>query len=257
MNNLIKTEGLNKEIIGTLKKIELAKLESLLFEAQPTEYIDSMIEAVAEAMENLSNVKRDEEVKAVASNKNTKKNAPKAPKANKEGDKKEEVKKEAPKANKDDKKKENKKKEAPKASEAPTEAPKAPKDKKDDKPKEEPKIDFSKFNGYDLERIYRSNFNSLSKEDKKIHTAINKEYELLKKGQKLQISVLDDPQGEYAVANCLVVYRDAVSAIAVDVETYSKYEINRIKWAMKRDFKHTITENGNVNTMELVITPIK
>lgn len=239
MNNLIKTEGLNKEIIGTLKKLELAKLESLLFEAQPTDYIDNMIELVAEAMENLKNVKRDEEIKSVASEKNTKKKG--APKAQKEVKEVKEVKKEAPKAQK--------------------EAPKAPKDTKKDKaPTEAPKddkIDFSKYNGYDLERIWKSNFNALSKEDKKIHTAINKEYELLKKGQKLQISVLDDLQGEYAVANCLVVYRDALSAIAVDVETYSKYEINRIKWAMKRDFKHTITENGNVNTMELVITPIK
>lgn len=239
MNNLIKTEGLNKEIIGTLKKLELAKLESLLFEAQPTDYIDNMIELVAEAMENLKNVKRDEEIKSVASEKNTKKKG--APKAQKEV---KEVKKEAPKAQKEAPKapKDTKKDKAPKA---PTEAP------KDDK------IDFSKYNGYDLERIWKSNFNALSKEDKKIHTAINKEYEQLKKGQKLQISVLDDLQGEYAVANCLVVYRDALSAIAVDVETYSKYEINRIKWAMKRDFKHTITENGNVNTMELVITPIK
>ena len=249
MNNLIKTEGLNKEIINGLKKLELAKLESLLFEAQPTEYVDSMIELVAEAMENLKNVKRDEETKAVASEKNTKKKgAPKAPKDTKKEVKEDKAPKEAPKAPK----------EAPKA---PKEAPKAPKDTKKDKaPTEVPKddkIDFSKFNGYDLERIWKSNFNALSKEDKKIHTAINKEYEQLKKGQKLQISVLDDPHGEYAVANCLVVYRDALSAIAVDIETYSKYEINRIKWAMKRDFKHTITENGNVNTMELVITPIK
>ena len=235
MNNLIKTEGLNKEIINGLKKLELAKLESLLFEAQPTDYIDNMIELVAEAMENLKNVKRDEETKAVASEKNTKKKgAPKAPKDTKKEVKEDKAPKEAPKAPKDTKK-----------DKAPTEVP------KDDK------IDFSKFNGYDLERIWKSNFNALSKEDKKIHTAINKEYEQLKKGQKLQISVLDDPHGEYAVANCLVVYRDALSAIAVDIETYSKYEINRIKWAMKRDFKHTITENGNVNTMELVITPIK
>lgn len=242
MNNLIKTEGLNKEIINGLKKLELAKLESLLFEAQPTEYVDSMIELVAEAMENLKNVKRDEETKAVASEKNTKKKgAPKAPKAQKEV---KEVKKEAPKAEKEAPKapKDTKKDKAPKA---PTEAP------KDDK------VDFSKYNGYDLERIWKSPFNALSKEDKKIHTAINKEYELLKKGQKVNISVLDDPNGEYEVAECLIVYRDALSAIAVDVNTFSKYEINRIKWAMKRDFKHSIKEDGTVHTMELLITPIK
>lgn len=236
MKQLIVNKGLTKEVIKGLKKSELVKLEDVLMDADANKYVDEMLELTTEAIASLDNVKRDEDVKKVASEKSKKVEAPKAPKNNKK-------KVEAPKV--EDKK------------EAPKEAPKAPKeDKKKEAPKED-KVDFSKFNGYQLERIFRSPYNALSKEDKKIHTALNKEYDKLRKGDKVAISVKGDDIGEYAVANCLIVYRDAVSAIAVDIETSSKYEINRIKWALKTDFKHTIHEDGTVTTMELNIEPIK
>lgn len=239
MKQLISNKGLTKEVIKGLKKNELVKLEDVLMDADANKYVDEMLELTTEAIASLDNVKRDEDVKKVASEKSKKVEAPKAPKNNKK-------KVEAPKV--EDKKeapKEDKKKETPKVD-----------DKKKEAPKDE-KVDFSKFNGYQLERIFRSPFSALSKEDKKVHTALNKEYDNLKKGDKVAISVKGDVNGEYAVANCLIVYRDAVSAIAVDVETSSKYEINRIKWALKTDFKHTIHEDGTVTTMELNIEPIK
>lgn len=239
MKELISNKGLTKELIKGLKKSDLTRLESTLMDAEASNYVDEMLELTVETLASLEDVKRDEDVKKVASNKSKKVEAPKE-------DKKKKV--EAPKNNK-------KKAEAPKE-EKKVEAPKeAPKEEK----KKEVAVDFSKYTGYQLERIFKSQYSVLSKEEKRVHTALNKEYEKLKKGMRVNISVKPefDPNGEYAVAQCMIVYRDAVSAIAVDSNTFSKYEINRIKWALKTDYKNYMAEDGSFQSMELAIEVVE
>ena len=241
LKQLILNKGVNQEIINSLTLKQLNTLDGLLFEQEPSKYIDELLELVVARIEEL-NSKANKNLKSVASEKNSKK-APKAPKAQKEVKevKKEEGKKEAPKAPKEDKK--SNKKEAPvdNSKKAPVEDKKAL------------TVDFSKYTGYDLEMIFRSPYNALNKEDKKVHTALNKEYEKLKKGDRVFMTVEGDIEGVYGVIPTTIVYRDAVSAIAVDIETFSKYEINRISWAKKEIVRNRVLANGTIETMIFLI----
>ena len=252
MLKLTKDGKMTEEIINGLKKIELTKLEDVLLDMPESKENDQLITLVVNRMTELEDTKRDDDLQQVASAKGTKEEKKDA---SKETPIKATVsKKIAPKTNKDKKKAKEtpktKEKATPQAKEA-LKAEEAPK-----KGKEVTQVDFSKYSGYELERIFRSNYSSLNKDDKKVHNALNKEYESLKRGDKINITVEGDINNEYGVAPCTIVYRDNVSAIAVDIETYSKYELNRITWAKREIVKHRVLENGTVETMILLIDKV-
>ena len=254
MLKLTKDGKMTEEIINGLKKIELTRLEDVLLDMPESKENNELITLVVNRMTELEDTKRDDDLQQVASAKGTKeekkdasketpikatvnkKIAPKTKEAPKNKGKKETLK--------------TKEKATPQAKEA-LKAGEAPK-----KGKEVTQVDFSKYSGYELERIFRSNYSSLNKEDKKVHNALNKEYESLKRGDKINITVEGDINNEYGVAPCTIVYRDNVSAIAVDIETYSKYELNRITWAKREIVKHRVLENGTVETMILLIDKV-
>ena len=252
MLKLTKDGKMTEEIINRLKKIELTRLEDVLLDMPESKENDQLITLVVNRMTELEDTKRDDDLQQVASAKGTKEEKKDA---SKETPIKATVnKKIAPKTNKDKKKAKEtpktKEKATPQAKEA-LKAGEAPK-----KGKEVTQVDFSKYSGYELERIFRSNYSSLNKDDKKVHNALNKEYESLKRGDKINITVEGDIDNEYGVAPCTIVYRDNVSAIAVDIETYSKYELNRITWAKREIVKHRVLENGTVETMILLIDKV-
>lgn len=252
MLKLTKDGKMTEEIINGLKKIELTRLEDVLLDMPESKENNELITLVVNRMTELEDTRRDDDLQQVASAKGTKEEK-KA--TSKETPIKSTVnKKIAPKTNKDKKKAKEtpkiKEKATPQAKEA-LKAEEAPK-----KGKEVTQVDFSKYSGYELERIFRSNYSSLNKEDKKVHNALNKEYESLKRGDKINITVEGDINNEYGVAPCTIVYRDNVSAIAVDIETYSKYELNRITWAKREIVKHRVLENGTVETMILLIDKV-
>ena len=252
MLKLTKDGKMTEEIINGLKKIELTRLEDVLLDMPESKENDLLITLVVNRMTELEDTKRDDDLQQVASAKGTKEEKKDA---SKETPIKATVsKKIAPKTNKDKKKAKEtpktKEKATPQAKEA-LKAAEAPK-----KGKEVTQVDFSKYSGYELERIFRSNYSSLNKDDKKVHNALNKEYESLKRGDKINITVEGDIDNEYGVAPCTIVYRDNVSAIAVDIETYSKYELNRITWAKREIVKHRVLENGTVETMILLINKV-
>lgn len=252
MLKLTKDGKMTEEIINGLKKIELTRLEDVLLDMPESKENDQLITLVVKRMTELEDTKRDDDLQQVASTKTVKEKATTKGKAIKTTkDKKEAPKtKEAPKNKGKKETPKIKEKATPQAKEA-LKAEEAPK-----KGKEVTQVDFSKYSGYELERIFRSNYSSLNKEDKKVHNALNKEYESLKRGDKINITVEGDINNEYGVAPCTVVYRDNVSAIAVDIETYSKYELNRITWAKREIVKHRVLENGTVETMILLIDKV-
>lgn len=252
MLKLTKDGKMTEEIINGLKKIELTRLEDVLLDMPESKENNELITLIVNRMTELEDTKRDDDLQQVASAKGTKEEKKDASKET--PIKSTVIKKIAPKTNKDKKKAKEtpkiKEKATPQAKEA-LKAEEAPK-----KGKEVTQVDFSKYSGYELERIFRSNYSSLNKEDKKVHNALNKEYESLKRGDKINITVEGDINNEYGVAPCTIVYRDNVSAIAVDIETYSKYELNRITWAKREIVKHRVLENGTVETMILLIDKV-